>query len=541
MSRLTLLNISTRNQRPNRPAKILITGLVIAWLFCLFMPGSYGADSWSQFHQVTTGAYDDWFGGAFSWTWRMLWLLTGNYQSMFVLQMVLYWVFLLLLVRRVPIRSIGFWALLLLVAFFSFIPQYVMRDSLTSLLWGIAALMLAEVGEGAGGNREASTGKGAHEGKVIATFLLVFGLWIRTNTVVALLPLTWLFVSPFELFKGRSSGTAVRSTPAVPVPGTGSSATHGSRSGSPWLGAFGWTRRIRWKSLLLSLAVCGVFLFTAQTLTYRVIHATKAYPAFKLKLLDLTGISKLSGENLFPPILTRYSYFHYDTLLRQYTPASFDDIVWPPDGRPSMIPYPDAAMDSIVTRSWLSAIGRHPLLYLRNRWEGFLYYLRIRQRFKSGGYWNVSVWIEPNNALHVQQAPNDLRDWFTGMYTSLSPTCLYSPWFWLFLNTAAFAGFLYRSRRAAKKAAGSDSGVNDSVDTHSSATHTDGHRFSAVRYWQLHAWIQLSGVLYTLSQFPVYQHDRDFRYSYWNVFVTLIAVAAVAGRRVYTARPKLPL
>jgi hypothetical protein len=134
----------------------------------------------------------------------------------------------------------------------------------------------------------------------------------------------------------------------------------------------------------------------------------------------------------------------------------------------------------------------------------------------------------------VQQAPNDLRDRFTGMYTALGVTCIYSPWFWLLLNMAGFVGFLYCSRREAINAVG----AGNLADAHSAGSlvgepRNDENRLCTpyrIRYWQLHAWIQLSGVLYTLSQFPVYQHDRDFRYNYWNVFVALIAVAAMAGK-----------
>ena len=29
--------------------------------------------------------------------------------------------------------------------------------------------------------------------------------------------------------------------------------------------------------------------------------------------------------------------------------------------------------------------------------------------------------------------------------------------------------------------------------------------------------LQLSAIIYMLSQFPVFSNDRDFRYHYWNV------------------------
>lgn len=43
----------------------------------------------------------------------------------------------------------------------------------------------------------------------------------------------------------------------------------------------------------------------------------------------------------------------------------------------------------------------------------------------------------------------------------------------------------------------------------------------------MHAGIQLFGVLFILSQVLIYAHDRDFRYSYWNVIFALFALTAL--------------
>ncbi len=50
--------------------------------------------------------------------------------------------------------------------------------------------------------------------------------------------------------------------------------------------------------------------------------------------------------------------------------------------------------------------------------------------------------------------------------------------------------------------------------------------------------IQLSGILFTLGMFPVFQIDRDFRYSYWNVFVFLIGLIYWLGKTKVTERPE---
>jgi Ca2+/Na+ antiporter len=459
--------------------KLLLLTVLIGWLFCVYIPGSYSGDSWSQYNQMVSGTYDDWFGAAFSWTWRKLWRLTGNYSTLFVTHMALYSLFIFLLLEHIPMRSIMFWVLIVLAVFFSFIPQYVMRDSLMTLLWGIAVLLLLRTQQ----DRKDEQPQPRHRMmKATALFLLAYGLWVRTNTLVALLPLLWIIMPPINLLRIPKS---VSNAPAIPK--------------KPF---------IRWKAMLLSLLTCILFFLTAQFLTYRVLHATKSYPAFKLKLLDIAGISKLSGQNYFPESIRNYPDFNYDTLLKEYTPASFDAIIWPQSNRPTMIPYPTSALDSMANESWILAIKQHPLLYLQNRFSGFLYYLRIRKRFNDDAYWNVTMWIEPNNPLHLQHNYNSRQEQFLYYYLLLTNTFFFAPWFWLLLNSVAFVFFLYYSRRQ--------------------ATATSTARAS---WWLTHAWIQLSGVLFVLSQFPVYQHDRDFRYSYWSVFVAIIAISALYSVR----------
>ncbi len=358
---------------------------------------------------MTTGQYTDWYGAGMAVVWHFLWRITGSYASLYVLNMTLYWTLITVMVWRVEIGTVSFWMILLAGVFFCFIPQYIMRDSLAALLWGIAVLLLL------------------HRRAVLVAFLLLgLGLWIRTNTLAGLLPLVWM---------GR--------------------------------------RKIWW-----SLAITAFMLIAVQFLTYKVAHATRAYPEYKLKLLDIAGISKRSGRNYFPEAIREYPAFHYDTLLQRYTPSSVDDLYWPPYNRPSMIPRPNAALNEATLQSWLGAVKDHPLWYLQNRLEGYVFYLRLRKRFDDHAYWNVF-----------------LSDRFGRVYRWFDATPLYAPWFWLLLNTI---GFFY---------------------------------FLRVRKDPMAACIQLSGILFLLSQLLVYQWDREFRYSYWNVITVLAGIHCLLEKR----------
>jgi hypothetical protein len=434
--------------------KLIITGFLFVYTLSLFLPGAYSIDSWHQWNEVTTKHYDDWYGTGLATTWRWLWLLTGNYMCLYVAQMLLYWTFITLLLWQVNFRSFAYWLGIGGALFFCFIPQYVMRDSLTVLDWGLAALFLTYATQ---------IDKHRRLLAIIALLLLAHGLWVRINAVIAFLPLAYIAILLLE-----------KNKMAV------------------------------WKRWFITIAAGIVLIAGIQFFTYNVEKAERTFPDYKLKLLDLSGISKLSGENCFPPAITDFPAFNLDTLYARYTPASIDDIYWPTNTKP-IFPYPNDTLENAVSKSWNSAIRRHPVDYLRNRVDGFLYYLRIRKRFQWDQYWNVAAFfVFPDNPLSLKGENTFLRRKITAAYGHFYRTPIYDPWFWLLLNIAAFVLFAYNYRKKPR---------------------------SDRQHWLIHAGIQLSGILFLFSQLLVYQHDRDFRYSYWNVFVAFLAFAGIFAKR----------
>ncbi|HEY4110630.1 hypothetical protein [Puia sp.] len=433
-------------------ARLIISGILFIWTLSIFLPGAYSIDSWNQFNEVTGGRYDDWYGTGMVITWRRLWLLTGSFMSLFVAQMVLYWTFFTALLWTVRLKNPIYWLTMGLALFFCFIPQYVMRDSLMVLAWGLAALFLLYAANSETRRRTLT---------ILGLLFFAYGLWVRINTLIAILPLAYVCV----LFLGGS-------------------------------------RLAIWKQALITLGGCIVLFLGSQFMTYRVQKAAHTYPEYKLKLLDLTGISKMSGENYFPEAIRNFPGFNLDTLYRRYTPADLDEIYWPEDGK-RIFPYPTDSINSSVTRSWLSAIRHHPWDYFQNRFTGFIYYLHLRKRLGPMEYWNVSAfWIQPNGPLPVKMEPTKLKERISNMYLWFYPTILFDPWLWLLFNLAGFAFFFYKCRKEPGDKA-----------------------------WLVHACVQLSGVFFILSQLLIYQHDRDFRYSYWSVFVVFLAIPGIFGVR----------
>lgn len=431
--------------------KIGISALLFICTTCVFFPGSYSVDSWSQYSQMVAGRYTDWFGPGLAASWQILWLVTSKFSSLFVAQMLLYWLFVCLFTISLGLRSFLYWALIIVSTFFCIIPQYIMRDAEMAIYWGLAAALLL-----------------MHPSKIhqvtgirlaVYIILLFFGLWVRANAVIALIPIVYGVL--------LAAGKSYLAT---------------------------------WKRVGLSIGITILFFVCTNLVTYNVFRADKAYPDYKLKLLDIVGISRLSGCNYLPDFINNHPGFNYDTLMAKYSPASIDHIYWPNDGRPGMLPQPDEDKNKKVTRSWLNAIRAHPILYIRNRGSGFLYYLHVRKRFAKADYWNPSIWTDPNNPLHLQQTHGEILDRLSTFYGFFSATDFYDPWFWLLLNGVCLVYFIYRNKKVRSV------------------------------FWQVNICIALSGVLYMLSQFLVYQHDRDFRYTYWNVFVVMINLSSLSHR-----------
>jgi hypothetical protein len=421
------------------------------WSLIIFMPGAYSVDSFSYVYEFSHNhSYTDWHPPMLAFVWKVLRKLTGYYESLYVAQMTLYWYMGYVLATRVAKTAIAFWLTLALLILFQFMPQYVMKDTHAALCWGFAAVLMTErAQDGADGRRRVGL-------DILIFLLLMYGFLVRINAFVALAPLLILFCR--QTFP---------------------------RLQKPWK-----------KAMLIVGITCGLFIAN-NIITYKLFNAQRAYPEYKLMLLDITGISKITGKNYLPAEVTEYPAFNMDTLMAEYTAATFDHIYWPDSGT-SIVPMPTATIAAATTTAWKNAILQHPAAYLQNRMHGFLYYLRIKHRFPNGKYWNVKLDIEKENPIHVYK-PEHSHSYRFAM-GSFSDIFFFDPWLWLLLNTVMAIYFYSRYKRMGFAG------------------------YSAM------ALIQLSGVLYMLSQFPVYQHDRDFRYNYWNVVVFIIGIVYLVGK-----------
>jgi hypothetical protein len=129
-----------------------------------------------------------------------------------------------------------------------------------------------------------------------------------------------------------------------------------------------------------------------------------------------------------------------------------------------------------------------------------LYYLRIKKRFAPQEYWNATYYVHEPNPVGIKWEVIKPQGPLVALWSSLYTTVFYDPWFWLLLNTLLFVFFL---RRYLKRRTPMD---------------------------KVLAALQLSALVFMLCQFPVFQHDRDFRYNYWNVIAVAIGLAFLPVR-----------
>ncbi len=416
-----------------------------------FFPGSYSVDTWSMYNQAINNSYGDWHSPLLSYTWHVLMAITHKYYILYVIQMMLYWVFIWMLLVKINKSNTVFITGLLFSIIILFIPQYIMKDAQFIICWGLASVMMLHF--------YVNKQRVPAFALFLIGLLLLYGLLIRINALISVVPLLYLYaglVAP-RLNRFVKAGVVV--------------------------------------------LMCGLAIIANDLFIYKYLKAGREHPVYKLQLLDVIGVSKLTGVNYMPENIKRFEGYN-DTFVRNhYTPASIDDIYWPSDGK-SIIPYPSDELADSVAKRWQQLIRQCPSVYAGNRWAGFMYYIHIHRRYKPDEYWNTALWIDPNNPLKLERGRNFVTNGLQGVYSFLNDTAFFYPWFWLLLNISLLAAFAIEYYK--------------NTDT--------------VAY-KTNILIQLSAILFTISQFPVYQHDRDFRYHYWNVIAVFIGIVILSSMR----------
>jgi hypothetical protein len=233
---------------------------------------------------------------------------------------------------------------------------------------------------------------------------------------------------------------------------------------------------------LLTLALQA----TVGLATRAVLDGGPTYPLQDCFVHDLVAISLASGRDELPA----WEYHGTGTApievqVRRYVPETVDTLVYAPRGYRH---FTDGVRASDLRLHWLDAVRRHPGTWLRHRWGIFSRLLGVEDS-------HLIFWggVDPN-PLGVVLRPSALNHSVMAVLRALERTFLFRVWLWWAAGVVAL-GWAVRTGRA-----------------------TAGT-------WALVA----SGALYLIPFFVAAPSD-DFRYAWWTVLTTLLALFSLRRR-----------
>lgn len=426
---------------------LTIIGLISFCIsFYVFSPGFMSLDSLDQYEQALTHKYSDWHPIIMALVWSLLLKVYDGPHLMLALQLAMFFTAMTIIARTIK----GRWGIVLIILMPSapFIHNflgYVIKDvqMATCGLLAFAILARAVLHERPLGVIE----------KTVSWVLITYCILIRLDSFLAFLPFIVFWAWSILRIKKPLSITLVT---------------------------------------VMSLFCIGLISMTISS----ILKPEKTYPSRKLFIHDLAGIYKETGVNVFPSdIFEEVKGFDTNYLSKNYHTATYDMIWWNNDNV-LMIPPPKAKFVNNLKEAWENAIKAYTGIYLHQRFEGFLYHLRIKKR--SDDFFYYHPWVQDNEygiALKHTRPHYLFIEWMEinkGMFYFL-------PWFWLLLN---FLLIIPTFIIADKK----------------------------LKYLTLV--LLTSSLLYRLPQFFVFQTDTDFRYFYWTcISCTLSAYLILRGIR----------
>lgn len=416
--------------------------------FTAYYPGFLTFDSIEQYKQALSGHYNDWHPPMMAVWWRFLNHFYNGPQSFLFFQLGLFWCTCYLLMKAFPHRLWHIMVALVMTApFVQNFAGYIIKDAEMAFSWLLAfAILLRIVVQ----NRKITVVEW-----ILCFIFLLYGTMVRTNALPGVIPLCLLL----------------------------SWVVYRNNSARAWF--------VSGISILIMLIASQVIINKG------VIKAVKAHPEDKLFLHDLSGIFVVTHQNVFPPVLYENPGFDTGYIRKNYTTATFDDIIGNKDNVRLIDTGRDITHDLFT--AWVRAVKTYPVVYLSNRYDGFLHYLRIKNR---GPFYYYIYYIEPNK-YGFELQDNKLADVFIKPIEMQGSMPYMKPWFWLLFNIVLL--FFIRS-------------IKDK-----------GRKVAYVT-------LLSSSLLYLLPGFLIYPTNTDFRYFYWNCIACSLALCIlVIDRRLVKA------
>lgn len=419
--------------------------------FSTFYPGFMSPDSIDQYTQALNGQYSTWHPPVMAFVWHVLNYIYSGPQVMLFLQLSFLWLSCYLF--SVSMQSTG-WRICIFLIFFTapFIQNFtgwIVKDTQMAVSWLLAiAILFKKLNDGDDGSKFFPG--------VFSALLLLYGTLLRHNAVTALFPLCALWA--WIIFKRGKIATR----------------------------------------LLYSIALFLLIALSHNFFEVTVLNARQEHPEGQLYFHDLNDFFVKTHKNVYPAVMYKNPDFDTAYIRDHYDPADVTSIFWNADKKNIIS---ETTLDKNTTdelqKALVHAVKDSPILYLKNRWEIYLYFLMIKKESRLH-YMYYFAWMQPNNfGLKINE--NFLYVLYCKYMGNSEHKIYFQVWFWIFLNVVLFPAGIF-------------------IKNYS--------------YKFFYMCIIFSGFLYTLPQFIISNLVADFRYIYWSCFTCTVAVLVIIADRL---------
>jgi uncharacterized membrane protein len=417
-----------------------------------YYPGFMSPDTIDQYRQALAHSYSDWHPPIMAGFWSLFTPFFKGGAPMFLLQLLALWTSFFILLLLYYERFRRYMYLLAILFFAPFVFNFagnIWKDVQMAFSWLLAvAIMIKALMD----KRTPSLAESA-----LCFVLLCYGCWVRANALTGLIPLVGMWVIYIKKDKTQSEKT--------------------------------------WRLCLKTMGYTAVVVILQMCITRFILKPERTFPESKLFLHDISGIYKASGKLYFPGFVLQHPGFDSLYIKEKFNYATFDNIWWNSDGKNIVPPIQEKEI-KILRESWLKAIKENPFIYVKNRWRGFLNFLRFTD--SGSDIWVMYPYIHPNE-LGFEFKERRITRFITDLINKQKNMFYMKPWFWLLLNiiviVVAHKGTFAKTKLSA-------------------------------------LFLGYSSVLYLLPQFFIFQTDTDFRYLYWNCIAVGLAFILLFSERL---------
>jgi dolichol-phosphate mannosyltransferase len=399
----------------NKTALFASLLFLVTWL--AFEPGIMSPDSFHQYNQALTESFNDHHPPMMAIWWSFLTVLYESPTTLLIFHLLMLWSALYLLAREYNNNYI------FLIGVLPFIINYsgvLWKDVGLAYSWLLALSILLTV----------DTQKYR---RLLFLIFIFYGVAVRPNALVALIPILMYFYSVEYKHKFI-------------------------------------------KSILFTVFTIVLFIFINNTIAYGALNTKKVYAGPKIVMLhDLSGISKETGHNYFPPRVSKE--YNVNIIIKKYSPDDVGTILW---GEGDNFTFQNIDKTSLF-HAWKNAISENPKIYLNIRLLHFKSLLRI-DNTNIYSIW-TSVHRDKYKKIKITYKQNILYKLIHRYVHAFKNSFIFTGWFWLLCSCILI---LFWKR------------------------------------YQLSSVLGMSSVLYILPYFFIGQAP-DFRYIYLSIMLVVLA------------------